>query len=355
MLVRIAYFVHVNGGSRSGVFHKIAGQIHHWREAGHVVQALVLTRDDASAWQIRLGDAVVKQYDGIGSRMRAMLSLVHAATAFRPDILYRRYDIFYPQELAFPRRAVQVVEVNTNDLGEYALGTRGRFIYNARTRSLTLGRARGLVFVTTELSEDPSFRGYRAIHRVITNGIDLDSYPELSAPSNDRPRLVFVGSASQPWHGVDKLVALAMLRPAWAFDIVGMDGTGHPAASNVSWHGSLGRNGVLDILSRADVGVGTLALHRKAMHEACALKNREYLAVGLPVLYAGRDLDLDGLGEYVLRIANTETGVIDDLGRIDQFVGRSIGLRVSRSRVQHIDVAQKEQQRMALFQELIRS
>jgi glycosyltransferase involved in cell wall biosynthesis len=172
-----------------------------------------------------------------------------------------------------------VVEVNTDDRAEYVLASRIRASYNRLTRRLILGRARALVFVTRELSESPSFRGFRAKHVVITNGIDLAEYPSLPAPMNDVPRLAFIGSPGQAWQGFDKVVRLARSRPAWQFEVVGSDD--HWASpANVTWHGPLSREGVIDVLARCDVGIGTLALHRKGLDEASPLKVREYLAVG---------------------------------------------------------------------------
>jgi hypothetical protein len=282
-----------------------------------------------------------------------MARLVHAVRRFNPRITYLRWDVFYPPMLWFPQRAALVVEVNTDDLQENALGSRLRAAYNARTRGFILGRAKALVFANgSELSTRASFRRYPGRHCVVTNGVDLEAYPALPAMPKEHPRLVFVGSAGQPWQGIDKLMTLAAMRPQWQIDVVGMDRLTQESPANLTWHGRLERPDVLRVLAEADVGVGALAIHRKGMDEVCALKVREYLAVGLPVVYAGRDPDTDGLGEYVLRIANTESNVVDDLGRITAFVQRSQGVRVPRSAVGHIDTACKEKQRLALFDDL---
>jgi glycosyl transferase family 1 len=356
--MRIAYFAHVNAARRSGVFHKIAGQIEQWSAAGHEVRLFIATRDHDDPWSDRLGDAAfVRCFDGPLSRIKAMASLVEGVRAFDPRLVYLRWDLFYPPMLRFPRRAPLIVELNTDDEAESALGSGVRSTYNRLTRGLLLGRARALVFVTSELSAKPSFAGFKASHRVVTNGIELAAYPSLPAVEGPVPRLAFVGSADQPWHGVDKLVELAERRPAWRFDIMGLNADtaliSGAAPANVIWHGALDRAQVIDILATADVGVGTLALHRKSMTEACPLKVREYLAVGLPILYGYTDPDADGLGGYALRIENTETNVIDALDAIDDFVTRSRGVRVPRSAVAHIDVAVKEGQRLALFDELV--
>lgn len=44
----------------------------------------------------------------------------------------------------------------------------------------------------------------------------------------------------------------------------------------------------------ATIAVSTLALHRKNLSEACSLKTREYIARGIPFIYAYDDVDLTG-------------------------------------------------------------
>jgi hypothetical protein len=340
-------------GEQSGVFHKMAAQIDQWRSAGHAVRLFILTYQDPSPWQRRFGDVEVVAYHDLASRMRGMGHLVRAVRAFQPEIMYLRWFIVYPQMLRLPRSAGLVIEINTHDLHEYALGSRFKATYNRATRGLILGRADGMVFVAGELARDAAFAGYGRRTVVITNGIDLASYPELPAPRNTRPRLVFVGSAGQPWQGTDKVVDLARLRPEWDFDVVGMTDVDSVGLPNMTWHGPVARDGVVPILGRADVGIGTLALHRKRLDEASALKAREYLAVGLPFFYGNSDPDADALEPLVLRLPNVETNVVDGVDAITQFVERSVGVRIPRSLVSHIDVGAKERARMALFAEVI--
>ena len=45
-------------------------------------------------------------------------------------------------------------------------------------------------------------------------------------------------------------------------------------------------------MERAHLAVSTLALHRKQMRQACALKTREYVARGLPFVIGHEDPDL---------------------------------------------------------------
>ena len=353
--MRIAYFAHLNEGRGSGVVSKISAQVGQWRREGHTVRLFIATTDVDTSWTSVLGDTVVCRYGGPLSRLRAMARLVRSVRGFRPAIVYLRWELFYPPMLFFPAGAPLVAEINTDDATEAALGSPVRARYNALTRGLLLRRAAAFVLVAAELGRVPSYRRFKARQVVITNGIDLAAYPSLPAPSEGPPRLVFIGTPEAPWNGVDKLVTLATMRPGWCFEIAGVEPVPGPALPNLAWHPLLERAEVLRLLGRADVGVGTLALHRKSLDDGSPLKVREYLAVGLPVLYAYADADADGLGApYVLRIANTETNVVDELAAIDSFVGAARGVRVPRSSVAGIDVTTKERQRLALFADLAR-
>jgi glycosyltransferase involved in cell wall biosynthesis len=285
-----------------------------------------------------------------------MVDLVRAMRAFNPDILYLRYQPFHPAMLGLPRRTVMVVEINMDDLHEYRLLSARRARYNQLTRDVVLKRARAMVFISHELCHAAAFQAYRVRREVITNGIDLSLYPELPAPTEGPPTLVFVANTVRlTWHGIDRLLRLAELRPGWRFDIVGLSAGDGPTLPNVTWHGALERRALLGVLATADVGVGSLALYRNAKHEDSTLKVREYLAVGLPVLLAYRDPDVESLGDLTLRIPNTGTNVEDSIDEIDRFVESSRGRRVPRASVGHIDVVQKEQRRLALFADLLRA
>ena len=351
--MRIAYFAQVQSGSELGVFHKIAGQVGEWRRHGHEARVFLATAGDADAWRQRLGDAVVRRYDGPMSRELALAQLVLAAHRHSPDLLYFRFSLVHPPVLGLGVGVPTVIEVNTDDTHETALWGSARSLYNAATRDVVLRRADAMVFVTTELSTRAAFASFTRRRSVITNGIALDEYPELPVPAGAPPRLVFVGSAGQPWHGIDKLLTLAERRPRWQFDIVGSRDDSGRAPSNIIWHGALQRAAVLDVLALAHVGVGTLALHRNSLDEASTLKIREYLAVGLPVIYGYHDPDADGLGDLSLRIPNCESNVTDSLEAIDRFVEASVARRVPRSSIAHIDVSAKEQQRLELFQAVL--
>ena len=152
------------------------------------------------------------------------------------------------------------------------------------------------------------------------------------------------------WQGVDKIIELAEARPSWSFDLVGVEDA--QRAANVTCHGFLARDGYAQLLERADVALGTLALHRKQMNEASPLKVRRYLEFGLPLILGYTDTDLVGLDPWwLLTLPNVETNVRDSLAEIDRFVTAVAGRRVPRADVEPlISAAAKETRRLAFFE-----
>jgi hypothetical protein len=351
--LRIAFVCYWNKLARDGVAYKVEGQVGRWRDEGHEVAVFCLTRSRGAEgldWRLF-------PFDGLRGRVAATRALERATLEWAPDVVYLRYDLYLPPPFGLLGRVPGVVEVNADDREEARLvrGPAGR-LYNAVSRRLLLGRASGLVFVTHELARNPSFSRFGKPAVVVANGVDLDALTPLPAPVvGARPRAVFLGTRNQPWHGVDKLVRLAGELPGMDFDVIGWNAGQLPAAapSNLTAHGRLSRAEYEPLLAAADVAIGTLALHRKNMEEACPLKVREYLGYGLPVVLGYTDTDLgDADRWYVLRLPNEEDNAASSVAAIEAFVERVRGRRVPREEVEDLVGARaKERTRLAFFAE----
>jgi glycosyltransferase involved in cell wall biosynthesis len=190
---------------------------------------------------------------------------------------------------------------------------------------------------------------------VVANGIELGD-PPPHPESQERARAIFLGSPMQAWHGVDKLAALARAFPSLDVDLVGytpeqLAETVDDVPENLRVHGRLTRIEYEPLLAAADIGIGTLALHRKGMREAAPLKVREYLAAGLPVVIGYDDVDLEGVEPWwLLRLPNDEANVASAQGRIRAFVESVRGRRVPRAEVEPlISSRRKEETRLAFL------
>lgn len=354
--MKVAFLLHWNEGEKSGVFKKVVSQTRAWRFLGTSVSLHVVTRKPFfDVWQRHLGEMPVTfhLYQGM-ARLRAWRDAVEAVKAQRPDIVYHRYDLYMPALQSLVRSLPLILEINTDDFTEYCLKMGLRCWYNRFTRHLLLQGAVGLVFVTRELAESPHFKQYRKAYSIIANGIGLEDYRSLPPPNNEEPRLVFLGAEGHPWHGVDKVIRMAEYFTGWHFDIIGINPERiSQVPPNVSVYSPLDRQAYELLLAKADIGIGSLALHRNGMSEACPLKVREYLAYGLPVIIGYRDTDFPQGAPFILELPNKEDNVESSVKTIENFVSRWKGRRVEREAITHLDVKVKEAQRLAFFSEVL--
>ncbi len=358
--MKVGVILHWNEGEASGVFKKAISQITTWTNQGVQVSLhLICRRGMLNVWQRYLKGAhiahiTIHVYRGVVSRFRAWGDAAKALQAQRPDLIYQRYDLYMPALKRLARAFPLVLEINSNDLVEYCLTKSLRCCYNRLTRSLLLRNAAGFSFVTWELAKLPDFSQYQKPYAVISNGVKLTEYCPLAAPSNQETRLIFLGTDGQPWQGVDKILKMANLFPEWRFEIVGIQPNSLGAVpSNVHIHGPLKRPAYERLLALSHIAIGTLALHRKRLNEACPLKVREYLAYGLPVIIGYTDTDFPRGAPFILQLPNTEDNIQKSATAIASFVKAWKGRRVPREAISHLDVSFKEAQRLVFFRSVL--
>lgn len=350
--MRIAYVCRWDAFSTGGVSQKISSQVEVWRAHGHHVQVFCLSPAPERA-RPRVLDATLFPYSGWRERLRATLAMRRAVSGFAPDVVYVRYSLFLPPLGGVLRRHVSVAEINTDSAQELKPRARLAHMYEMFHRRSMLGSVSGVVCLTHELAAGIP-RDKPCV--VIANGVRLDGVSSRDPGRDGPPVLVFLAGSPDPWQGLDKFAALAGLLPEWRFVVVGEVPAGVRAGlpSQMVVTGALDRAGYGPILAGADVGVGTLALHRKGMSEACPLKVREYLAHGLPVIVGYEDTEFMGCDPwFVLRLANRESNVRDGVGAVRDFVARVGGRRVERERVAPLIAAEvKEAERLSFLTRL---
>lgn len=357
-MLKVAYVLHWNDGPESGVFKKVAQQVSSWSSAGCRVELFLLTRSpELYAEEELFGQPVqVSRYRALFDRFGATEELTRAVVAWQPDVVYHRYDLWYPALGKLAETVPMVAEINTDDLSEYRLGPKARQLYSRATRGLILGKVAGFVFVSEELSRKPQYLKFHKPSRVIGNSVRLSLYRSLPPPNNPRPRLAFLGSA-QPWQGVDKVIALAAQFSDWDFEVIGLGRAAWQGSfpANVRFHGFLDRTAYEEVLATCDVAIGTLALHRKGMEETSPLKLREYLAYGIPTIIGYIDTDFPTSHPYILQLPNTADNVVSHRTSIERFVGRVRGTRVPRHTIAHLDVGVKEHDRLSFLRTFVKS
>ena len=261
------------------------------------------------------------------------------------DAIVTRWTIPFPTFLNVVRRQPVFTEHHSKELEEIALN-RGlkpfvRRILEKKYGPRILRATHGIIGVTDEIRRYELNRaGCKQPSLVLPNGISLEGIP-FKPPSvfNGKSlQLAFVSSQFAPWHGLDRLLEglkswqgqsplltlhlIGRLTPAQETAIQRMG-----LAEMVCIHGVLYGSDLDEVLSGCHLAIGSLALHRKVLKEACALKVREYTARGLPFVISHDDPDLPAGLPWVLKIPADESPVeIDALVNFAKKVGRLVTL-----------------------------
>ena len=355
--MKLAYMAHWDASRESGVLKKIAQQMRAWLQAGHSARLFLLSEGEALWSGLEGLDVTLLPRGTRLQRFPRAARLAAQVRAWGPDLIYLRQDTYLPAFEGLARQIPTVVEVNTRVLQERRLlSSKAAYLYH-RLTALRISRAAcGLVCVTREIAADYAPMGKPVL--VSANGIPLAAFPELPAPSSPFPRVVFIGSPGPliHWQGVDKILWLAHELPGWQFDLIGVSRglTGPQSPPNLRMHGWLTQAEYFNLLSAADIALGTLSLYRKALNEASPLKVREYLACGIPTVIGYADTDFPEPVPFLLQLPNTPDNVSANLEKITCFMEKWRGQRVPRAAVAHLDLAGKEKIKLEFFASLLK-
>jgi len=361
--MKIAYIsLHWPRTASSSIGKKIIRQTNEWRSQGHQVRFFSHLHTTKHIKDLIAGDRFFYPIDkGIIQReigrISAARQLIASIRSFQPDIIYLRWGMYTAPMRRLFTIAPVVLEINTNDKKEHRHLGAVLDIYNRVTRPIFLRAAKGMVFTARELTQDPAFRAYTRCHEVIANGIDLKGLPFYCAPANSPPHLVFLGTPGMAWHGLDELIRFAEMNPDIIVDVVGSGKKDFrkPISPNVNLFGYLEGQAFENILVGADVAIGSISLHLNEMEEASPFKIRDCAGRGLPCILPYIDTDLsDVKSDAILQIPNKPNNLIANSKLIHDFIYSMRGKRLERVLIaDRIDIAKKERQRVAFFQEVL--
>jgi glycosyltransferase involved in cell wall biosynthesis len=358
--MRIAYLGQMADVSReNGISKKIRIQTQAWNKAGHKVCYFSVAASDR-IWE-GLGSLETKVLvrGNLARRVVNSVTLAEKIRSWRPDVIYFRYGYHALGLKRLFGEFPTVAELNSDDRKEYPLTfSRAKLIYHLLTRSRILNATYGFVAVTHELCD--RFRGFSKKICVIANGISLKDFPELPITEAPGPqRLVFIADHINPWHGPERIVDLAHALPDFEIDVIGSSREDwhallrEPLPATILFHGKLSIDRYIPLLQRATAAIGTMALYKNKMEEACPLKVREYLAMGLPVVGGYKDTDINQNSDYFLRLPNSPGSLIEQKAKILEFLARWKGKRVPRQSIAHIDADAKESDRLTFMETIV--
>ena len=359
--MKIAYLIDYDLHTHSGVIQKIKEQSLQWTQKGHTVYFVspktmsVYDSDHNILFQekplnVKLGR--------VGTAINLLYNAYFTYKLFQKiefDLIYMRYRLYMPFINKIFKSHKVIMEINSDDTLEYKLHSKLTHIYNKLTRSLFLKNMNAFISVSYELKKKFEFLNKPMV--VIANGININDYQVETQKSHTAPILVFIGTPKQPWHGVDKIIMMANFFKMYQFYIIGFKGED---SGNIHYFGYLSKEESTKIINQCDIGIGTLSLYKKSMNEASPLKTRQYLACGLPLIYAYDDTDIDKEMPFILKISNSENNVIDSLDKIDNFIksvyqNKSIKENAKRFAKEKLDTSIKEDKRLFFFREIIES
>jgi len=358
--MRIAYVaIHLEKKFvQGGVGRKIQTHMQLWQKQGHQVHLFLLSPEhndlpncDNFQFSSKIKAPLFTLISRELSRSLSLGNLINAVAKYQPEVIYFRYGLYaYPLHRLF-EIAPTIVEVNTDDVLEYR--HRGIFFYfiNYLTRFQIFNRCAGIVPISSEIAKLRSISKFNKPVCVISNGFNLDEIDPLPAPCNQHPRVSFVGNMEAVWNGVDKLVLFAQKCPQILVDIIGMDREAiktKPIPENIICHGLVSLAEVKHILSKSDVSISALALHRKPSFENSLLKVRESLGYGIPTILAYHDSDVsDKEFDFILQIPNTESNIENHFQDMCDFIHKMVCRRANRKKLEPlINQKYKEDQRL---------
>lgn len=169
-------------------------------------------------------------------------------------------------------------------------------------------------------SEDKEIFGIPCIN--ISNGIDLEE-TKMIAKKKENNKIVFTSvSNCSFWHGIDRFLysLIEYIKQNETeniiFNIVG-EGSETKKLKEIvkenielekitKFHGIKVKEELEKIYNETDVAIGSLGRHRSGINIIKTLKNREYAAKGLPMIFSENDLDFGGK-DFVYKVKSNES------------------------------------------------
>jgi glycosyltransferase involved in cell wall biosynthesis len=267
------------------------------------------------------------------------------------DVVLLRYAAYDPLQYWFLRRARKPVLTihHTLEIPELLLhgGLKGKLkaMLDTIIGVHSLRRTAGLIGVTDEILRYEVARAgvFNKLGFIYPNGAQCEDERAIADERYGPPRLLFVASQFYPWHGLDVLLREVRRSTSdFYLDVVGDVREDYRAIigsdPRVNFHGRLSSLGIKSLAARAWVGLSSFSLYRNKMAEACPLKVREYLMMGIPVYAGHKDVfpenfdyfqygpcDMSLLLDFALTMKNVSRATVSEESR--PFIDKAVLVR----------------------------
>ena len=242
------------------------------------------------------------------------------------DKLYIRFLPTFPPAVRFmklaQKKGVNIIqEIPTylgqgNDDGSVQPSFARRVALKASNTYARLAQRKVDLFTVIGVDAGGSLYGKPALN--INNGIDVTAISLRSyQPQEDGIHMLLLASMCD-WHGYDRMItALQNYKgdEKVILHFAGNDGDGSLAKwqqmaegmENVIFHGGVYGEELDTLISRMDLGVSSLGLYRIGLELGTVMKGREFMARGLPFIYAGEDPTIEKGHPYAVQVANNDS------------------------------------------------
>ncbi len=322
---------------------KFRGQMQGARALGHTVHWI--SWDENGMWLEGDGEPRLLQKARHTPLYHHTMLYVDLFSAVRKLSLSRRYDLIYMRYIITFGNAPKALRAMKEKGAKLIVEHPTYPVKNGRTTSLlrkpffwysdrVFRKIEKLIDQYALIGDpcDKTLNGVPAMN--IVNGIDADSLPMHRVRREGDVSLLALASMSR-WQGYDRLIeALAAYRgkERVVVHMAGGEGDGSLAEwkklaqdrgvfDQVIFHGEMFGEKLDALVERCDVGVGGLGLYRIRQQRSMTLKLREYMARGLPFVYAVDDPSVPEEASFCLRLANDESPI--DLESIVSFALQS--------------------------------
>lgn len=218
------------------------------------------------------------------------------------DIFVLRYYVHDPFQYEFVKNCRKPVFFVHHTLegpelaGAGSMSSLARSAFEKALGGPTISKSTGIIGVTDEIIEYERKRANVKNKKVILypNGIIMND-PPVEDKRREVPEFLFVAGYFSPWHGLDLLLKdMRTNNKNFVLHLVGnlSDSDRKVAESDhrIVRHGMKTHSEIREIAATCWAGLSSFALYRNNMHQACTLKVREYLMMGLPVLSGYEDV-----------------------------------------------------------------
>jgi hypothetical protein len=348
---------HLNYCPTDGVFKKISGQAKAAKELGLDLDFLVLSESALQkGWNIKSyslnlpRNRILKKIARDFFRYKTMGKSVNLAPYHRVilrypssvDLRYKNFFDKHKNKIITEHHSNVIMELRNLEVGP--LNPFRLFLERLNAPKL-LSRVAGIIAVTDEIRNmQLNLLAESKPSTVISNGVDVESIPftEFRGFNGQSLSMVFVSNTFYSWHGLDRLLEgmrdyqgdirlnLFLMGRVYRKKELKMIEDLKKKSVNIHLLEKCTGEKMNDYFKRSNIAIGSLALYRNRMSQACVLKTREYMARGIPFIYAYEDVDFGDDCDFALKFANSRDPIdMDKVIRFAQQVSKKEALSLT--------------------------